>query len=264
MNYDNYSALHIDIEQRILTVTFDRPDCKNAVNPETHDELSRIFYDIDRDPDVDVVVLTGRNNAFSAGGDLDWLLSLQGDCAATARAIANDRKIQNALLDLEKPVIAKVRGPAIGVGCTIALFCDFIYATPDARFADPHVSVGLVAGDGGAVIWPQLVGLARAKRYLLTGDAIDGATAEQYGLITQAVDDDALDATVQAMAERLAGGAPLAIRWTKSSINAGLKVLANAIIDRAAAYENVTMLSEDHGAALRAFKNRETPRFQGR
>tara|TARA_R110000850_G_scaffold62227_1_gene141817 strand:- start:581 stop:1378 length:798 start_codon:yes stop_codon:yes gene_type:complete len=265
MNYlDNYKALKISQENRILTITLDRPEAKNAVNPAVHEELSRIFSDIDRDPGTDVVILTGANNAFCAGGDLEWLMDINGDPVATANSILNDRKIQNSLLDLEKPIIAKVTGPAVGVGCTLALFCDFIYATPDAKFADPHVSVGLVAGDGGAVIWPQLIGYARAKRYLLTGDFIDGATAAEYGLITEAVPKEELDATVDAMARRMAEGAPYAIRWTKSSINAGLKLLANAIIDRSGAYENLTMLTEDHKTALLAFKNREKPVFKGR
>lgn len=265
MNYqDNYKALKISQENRILTITLDRPEAKNAVNPAVHEELSRIFSDIDRDPGTDVVILTGANNAFCAGGDLEWLMDINGDPVATANSILNDRKIQNSLLDLEKPIIAKVTGPAVGVGCTLALFCDFIYATPDAKFADPHVSVGLVAGDGGAVIWPQLIGYARAKRYLLTGDFIDGATAAEYGLITEAVPKEELDATVDAMAKRMAEGAPYAIRWTKSSINAGLKLLANAIIDRSGAYENLTMLTEDHKTALLAFKNREKPVFKGR
>ena len=265
MNYkDNYKALKISREGTILTITLDRPEARNAVNPEIHEELSRIFSDIDRDADTNVVILTGANGAFCAGGDLDWLLDINGDVVATANSILNDRKIQNSLLDLEKPIIAKVTGPAVGVGCTLALFCDFIYASPEAKFADPHVAVGLVAGDGGAVIWPQLIGYARAKRYLLTGDFIDGATAAQYGLITEAVATEELDSTVQAMAQRLADGAPHAIRWTKSSINAGLKLLANAIIDRAGAYENITMLTEDHKTALLAFKNRSKPVFKGR
>lgn len=264
MHYDHYRGLKISRENRILTITMDRPEAKNAVNSLVHGEFSQLFYDIDRDAETDVVVITGANNVFSAGGDLDWLLDIHGDPAATAEAIVNDRKIQNSLLDLEKPIIAKVRGPAIGLGCTLALFCDFIYATPDAKFADPHVSVGLVAGDGGAVIWPQLIGYARAKRYLLTGDVITGETAERYGLITETVADDKLDATVQAMAERLAGGAQFAIKWTKSSVNAGLKQIANAIIDRAAAFENMTMMTEDHKIALQAFKNREKPVFKHR
>lgn len=264
MNYEDYQALKINRENRILTITIDRPEARNAVNPAVHDEFSRVFSDITRDPETDVVILTGTGNAFCAGGDLDWLLELHGDPVATAASIGKDRTIQNTLLDMEKPIIAKVRGPAVGLGCSLALFCDFIYAAPDAKFADPHVSVGLVAGDGGAVIWPQLIGYVRAKRFLLTGDFIDSAKAEEYGLITAVVADEELDATVQAMAERLASGATHAIRWTKSSINAGLKLLANAIIDRSAAYENITMLMEDHRIALEAFKKREKPVFKGR
>jgi enoyl-CoA hydratase len=264
MNFDHYKTLKLSRENRILTITIDRPEARNALNPELHDEFSRIFYDIDRDPETDVIILTGTNGAFCAGGDLDWLIGLQGDPIATTHSIMNDRKIQNSLLDLEKPIIAKVNGPAIGVGCTLALFCDFIYATPSTKFADPHVSVGLVAGDGGAVIWPQLIGYARAKRYLLTGDFINGEQAANYGLITEAVAEEVLDKTVQVMAERLSNGATHAIRWTKASINAGLKVMANAIIDRAAAYENLTMLMDDHKIALQAFKNKEKPVFTGK
>lgn len=264
MDYSSYKGLNIEKEGRVLTVTIDRPEVRNAVNPLLHDEFSRIFADIARDTDVGVVVLTGAGQAFSAGGDIGWLAALQADPAATAAAIENDRRIQNNLLDLEVPVIARVVGPAVGLGCSLALFCDFIYATPDARFADPHVAVGLVAGDGGAVIWPQLIGYARAKRYLLTGDPISGAEAAAIGLITEAVSIEEMDAKVRAMADRLAAGATHAIKWTKASINAGLKVTANAIIDRAAAYENLTMLMEDHRIAVEAFQNRSTPQFTGR
>lgn len=229
-----------------------------------HDELSRIFQDIDRDADVKVVVMTGAGAAFSAGGDLDWLTALQGDPVATAASIANDRRIQNALLDMEKPIIARVVGPAVGLGCSLALFCDFVYATPDARFADPHVLVGLVAGDGGAVIWPQLIGYARAKRYLLTGDPIFGRDAADIGLITAAVPVEEIDQVVATMAARLASGPTFALKWTKAAINAGLKVTAAAVIDRAAAFENLTMLMQDHGIALEAMKTRAKPAFIGR
>lgn len=264
MDYDRYEALQITRADRILTVAVNRPEAKNAVNPQVHEEFAQVFFDIDRDADTDVVILTGNGGAFCAGGDLNWLQSLHGDPLATAHAIRNDRKIQNSLLDLEKPIIAKVNGPAVGLGCSLALFCDFIYATPESRFADPHVAVGLVAGDGGAVIWPQLIGYARAKRYLLTGDPINGAEAAAIGLITAAVAADQLDDTVATMAARLRQGATHSIKWTKASINAGLKVTANAIIDRAAAYENVSMLLQDHGIALEAIRQRQKPVFTGR
>jgi enoyl-CoA hydratase len=264
MDYIDYSALQFSREGRILTVTINRPEVMNAINATLHHELSRVFSDIDRDDDTDVVILTGAGEAFCAGGDLDWLLEMHGDVARTAAGIRNDRRIQNSMLDLEKPIIAKVRGPAIGLGCSLALFCDFVYATPESVLADPHVSVGLVAGDGGAVLWPQLIGYMRAKRYLLTGDRITAVDAERMGLITQVVAAEDIDQAVQALAGKLARGARHSIQWTKSSINAGLKLIANAIIDRAAAYENVSQLLQDHRIALEAFKQREKPRFEGR
>jgi enoyl-CoA hydratase len=248
---------------RVVTVTLNRPEIRNAIDAGLHAELGRIFVDLDRDDDCDVAVLTGAGGYFCGGGDLNWVLSLHGDPAKSSAAIRTDRRIQNAMLDLEKPIIAKVRGPAIGLGCSLALFCDFVYATPQATFADPHVSVGLVAGDGGAVIWPQLIGYARARRYLLTGDPIRGAEAAQIGLITEAVEDEDLDREVAELAARLRTGATYAIKWTKSSINAGLKVTANAIIDRAGALENMSQMTNDNRIGLQAFLSKEQPKFTG-
>ncbi|MEI8299517.1 MAG: enoyl-CoA hydratase/isomerase family protein [Pseudomonadota bacterium] len=264
MNYQDYSALKFTRNGRILTVTINRPEVKNAINATLHEEFSRVFSDIDRDDETDIVILTGAGKAFCAGGDLDWLLSIHGDIARTAAGIRNDRRIQNSILDLEKPIIAKLRGPAIGLGCSLALFCDFVYAAPDVVLADPHVCVGLVAGDGGAILWPQLIGYMRAKSYLLTGDRITSTDAAQMGLITKVLPESELDDAVEALAARLAAGSTHSIKWTKASINAGLKVIANAVIDRAAAYENISQLQQDHRIALEAFQKREAPKFVGR
>lgn len=264
LDYDGYRGLQIERSGRILTVTLNRPQALNAIDATLHEELSRIFSDIDRDEETDVVVLTGAEGAFCAGGDLKWMVDLHGDPAAFAEVIRNDRRIQTSLLDLEKPIIARVPGPAIGLGASLALFCDFVYATPRARFADPHVSVGLVAGDGGALIWPQLIGYARARRYLLTGDAIRGQEAAEMGLITAVVEPDELDATVDAMAQRMLTGATHAIRLTKSSINSGLKQLATSVIDKAAGFEFMSQAMQDHRIALEAFAAKEEPKFIGR
>ena len=264
MDYKRYEALRVERDGRILRVTIHRPEARNAIDAQLHAEFATIFADVGGDSDVDVVVLTGSGGAFCAGGDLKWLLDMQGDPSRAAEVIRADRQIQNSMLDLEKPVIARVVGPAIGLGCSLALFCDFIYATPNARLADPHVSVGLVAGDGGALIWPQLIGYARAKRYLLTGDPITGQEAADMGLITEAVPEDQIDEVVEAMAKRLVAGATQAIRWTKASVNAGLKQLANAVLDRAAAFEAMSMMTDDHRIGLEAFLKREEARFTGR
>jgi len=262
INYKKYKALKIKRSDRILTITINRPDDMNAVNEQLHSEFATIFLDAEYDDEIDIIILTGAGKSFCAGGDLKWLLGVHGDPVKTAYHINHDRKIQNAMLDMEKPIIAKVNGPAIGLGCSLALFCDFIYATPRSKFADPHVSVGLVAGDGGCVIWPQLIGYARAKKYLLTGEHILANDALSMGLITEVIEENQIDKEVDKLAKNLRDGAKYSIRWTKTSINAGLKIMANSIIDRAAAFENVTQLMEDHKIALKAFANKKQPKFK--
>jgi len=263
MDYASYRNLDVSKQDGIVTVTLNRPEIRNAIDEGLHEEIGRIFLDLDTDDDCDVVILTGAGGYFCGGGDLNWVLSMHGDVVRTAAAIRRDRRIQNSMLDLEKPIIAKVRGPAIGLGCSLALFCDFVYATPEATFADPHVSVGLVAGDGGAVIWPQLIGYARARRYLLTGDAIKGGRAAEIGLITDAIPDEELDQVVAELATRLRHGASYSIKWTKASINAGLKVTANAIIDRAGAFENLTQMTNDNRLGMEAVLKKQKATFTG-
>jgi enoyl-CoA hydratase len=252
VDYQRYRELEVTREAGVVTVTLNRPEVRNAIGGELHDELGTIFTDLDQDHECDVAVLTGAGDCFSAGGDLNWIHGLCGNPV-----------VSSAAGRVKKPIIAKVRGPAIGLGCSLALFCDFVYATPDAAFADPHVSVGLVAGDGGALIWPQLIGYARARRYLLTGDAIRGSEAAEIGLITDAVPSEELDDVVATMATRLAGGATQAIKFTKSSINAGLKLMANSVLDRAAALETVTQMMNDNRSAIEAFLAKDKPRFTG-
>ena len=256
VDFDRYEAIELTRDGAVLTVSFDRPEHLNAINASVHRELESLFVDIERDDDIKLAVLTGKGRAFSAGGDLDWLLELNADPAASARAIVGDRRIQNALLGMETPIIAKVNGPAVGLGCSIALFCDLVISTPDAIFSDPHVSVGLVAGDGGALLWPQLIGFARARRYLLTGDAITGTEAAAMGLITDTADAADLDAVVDAWGQRLLAQPEHALRWTKVSINAGLKVIANAVLDSSAGFENVTQIMPAHREKLEAMQRR--------
>ena len=262
-DYSRYTTLQVERDGRIVTVTMNRPHVKNALNHEMHEEFSTIFSDLDRDDDCDVIVLTGAEDAFSAGGDMNWIREQWNNLPMNAAANRTNRRIQQTLLDLEKPIIAKVRGPAIGLGCTLCVFCDFVYATPESVFCDPHVRVGLVAGDGGAIMWPQLIGYARARRYLLTGDSLTGADAAEIGLITEAVPEDRLDDVVDAMARRLASGATYAIRYTKAAINVGLKVTANAVIGTAVHSENICQFSNDNRIALDAMIGKEKPTFTG-
>jgi enoyl-CoA hydratase len=182
------------------------------------------------------------------------------DPALWERCRVEAKKIVFGLLDCEKPVIAKLNGQAIGLGATLAHFCDVIFAAKGARIADPHVLAGMV-GDGGAVIWPQLIGYARAKEYLMTGDSILAEDAERMGLLNHAVDAADLDVTVDAFAARLASGAVQAIRYTKTSVNIGLRQLAHSILDASLAYEALTNFSTHHQEAMSAFLEKRKPNF---
>jgi len=260
--YTRFEQLVVSIDSGgIATVTMSRAEKKNAIGVKMHAELALIFRELHRDPAVRVVVLTGSGSAFSAGGDLEWMQEMIDDPSIFENTIREAKEIIFSMLDCEKPLIAKVNGHAIGLGATLALFCDVIFATTKARIGDPHVGAGLVAADGGSVIWPQLVGYARAKEFLMTGDPLSAEEAARIGLINHAVAPELLDQTVDAFARRLASGAQKAIRWTKLSVNIGLKQLATAILDSALAYEALTNLSADHREAVRAFREGRPPVF---
>jgi enoyl-CoA hydratase len=168
------------------------------------------------------------------------------------------------LLDVEVPIVAAVNGPAMGLGASIALLCDVIFMADTAVIGDPHVRVGIVAGDGGAAIWPLAVGPARAKQYLLTGDPLTAAEAERIGLVNRVVPAADLDREAMAFAARLAAGAPLAVRYTKLAVNKLVKDALNVAFDTSTALELVTFQSEDHVEALAALREKRKPTFKGR
>jgi enoyl-CoA hydratase len=262
--YEGYETLKIRRQSGIVTVAFNRPEVKNATNSRMHQELIRVWPDIAADPAVNVVILTGEGDTFSAGGDVNALQAALDNQARWIEAMTEARQILMALIDFDRPVIARVNGHAIGLGATLALFCDIIIAKDTAKIADPHVKVGLVAGDGGAVIWPALIGYAKAKRYLLTGDAISGAEAERIGLVTESCPADQLDARVEAIAQQLATGAGMAIRLTKRSVNMDLRQRLDALIEAHLGYETQSHLSADHREAIEAFLGKRNPTFTGR
>ncbi len=262
--YDDFETLKITRDGRILTVSFNRPEVRNATNPQMHRELARIFPLIGTDPDTHVVILTGEGDCFSAGGDLNTLRASLDDQARWIASVAEARAILVGLIDLDRPVVARINGHAVGLGATLALCCDIVVARDTAKIADPHVGVGLVAGDGGAVLWPALIGHARAKRYLLTGDPISGAEAARIGLITESAPAEELDDKVAAYAGKLANGAAVAIRLTKKAINMDLRQRMDAMIEAHLGYETMSHLSEDHREAVNAFLEKRTPAFTGR
>ena len=263
MDQSDYRTILIDHNNRVLTLTLNRPEHLNAVNGMMHEELSRVFSDAARDPDSDIIVLSGAGRAFCAGGDIDWMQDAIDDPRSFERTAVEGKQIIFSLLDCEKPIVAKVNGHAVGLGATLALFCDIIFAANDAKFSDPHIRVGLVAGDGGAVIWPQLIGYARAKEYLMTGNSLVGTEAMKIGLINHAVTGDQLEEKTAEFVSRLGASPRQAVRWTKTTVNIGLKQLAHAVMDVGLSYEMMSNITEDHQEAVNSFREKRKPNFVG-
>ncbi len=252
----DFETLLLTRAGRRLTITLNRPEVLNAFGGPMHSEIIEALAFAGTDPDSDVIVLTGAGRAFSAGGDIGGMQHFIANPDEFTREIADAKRLVFTLLDIEKPVVARINGPAVGLGATIALFCDVTFAADTARIGDPHVAIGLVAGDGGAVIWPQLVGFNRAKEFLLTGEMLTAERAAAIGLINHAVPEAELDARVDAFCERLLSGATQAIRWTKATVNLELKRIAHALMDPGLAYEALSQRSEEHRQRVEAFARR--------
>ena len=259
-----YGSLRLERLGDVLRVTIANPRNQlNTVDAEVHAELARLFRELRREDEARAVVLTGSGRAFSAGGDFDWFGQIKG-AGAIDHVRRDGKQIIWDLLDVEVPIVAAVNGPAVGLGASIALLCDVIFMADTATISDPHVKVGIVAGDGGAPIWTLALGPARAKRYLLTGDPVTAAEAERLGLVNAVVPAERLQEEALGFARRLAGGAPLAIRHTKLAVNKLVKDALNTAFDYSTAAEMLTLASEDHQEAVRAIREKREPEFRGR
>ena len=261
--YDGYSSIRFERLGNVLKVTLANPRNElNAVDGQMHDELRRLFEELKTESDARAVLLTGAGRAFSAGGDFNWMTTIGSDGLYELRR--EGKQIVWNLLDVELPIVAAVNGPAIGLGATLALLCDVIFMAESATLADPHVRVGIVAGDGGAVVWPLVLGPALAKRYLMTGDTVGAADAERLGLAAAAVPAGELEERALAFARKLAEGAPLAVRYTKLAVNQLVKQALATAFDYSTALELVTFVSADHQEALKAIREKRKPSFEGR
>lgn len=250
-----YELITFEEDGGVLIVKFSRDAHLNAIDARLHTEMSWLFRDVAEHSGCRVVVITGRGKAFCAGGDINWFSDMkEGDLD---RLFVEARRIIVDMLEVPQPIITAVNGPAIGLGATLALFGDIIYMARSGVIADTHVLAGIAAGDGGAAIWPWLVGMARAKEFLFTGKKIDAVLAREIGLVNHVTDDDQLMPEALAMARQLAGGAQMAIRATKAALNKMLRETVNLNLDTSLAMEKECFFSEEHRNCIASFLKRD-------
>ncbi len=263
LDAENYQTILIERDGPVAIATLNRPDRLNAVGGGMHPELERLPRDVDGDPDVRALVITGAGRAFSSGGDFGGGPGADRPQQLSS-AFYGARQLVNNWLDCEKPVISAVNGYAMGLGATIALLADVVFAGKSAIFADTHVNMGIGAGDGGQLLWPLLIGFSRAKYYMMTGDRLTGEEAERLGLVQFLTEDDELMPQALELAHRLANGPTYAISASKVGINQYLKMLANVIMPAGLGMEELSMTKDDHREAVQAFQEKRDPKFTGR
>lgn len=259
--YAPFESLKFDYPaERVLRIRLDNPGKLNAVSARMHKDLAEVWRAVDTDPDVSAVILTGAGDAFSAGGDFEVLEDLCRSQETRLTVWKEARDIVYNVINCSRPIISAIRGPAVGAGLAAALVADISVVSKTARFIDGHTRLGVAAGDHSAIVWPLLVGMAKAKYYLLTCEALGGEEAERIGLVSLCVEDDALDQTALDVATKLARGAPSAIRLTKYALNNWLR-LAGPSFDASLALEFMGFTGDEVREGIDSLREKRKPDF---
>lgn len=261
--YARYAESHlkVEIKDRVAVITLSRPDVHNAINYPMHLALENIFREIGIDPDVGAILITGEGKSFCAGGDVK---GFGNPDPRPIDQLRGTRYLVQEMVNCEAPIISAVNGTAAGLGATIALLSDVIYMADTAKIGDTHVRMGLVCGDGGAVIWPLLIGPHRAKELMMAAKLVNGVDAAKMGLVNHCVPHAEVVDQAMAYAKEVAHLPIAAVRWTKMAINQALKQQINLALDFGVAAEHLCVGTEDMKEAVSAFAERRSPKFTGR
>lgn len=262
---DRYAAYHklkFDYPApRVLRITFNRPETFNSVDAETHTQITDVWRDIDRDPDINSVIVTGAGKAFSAGGDFDMIENMTGNMDAIMRTWKEAKDLVYNIINCNRPIISAINGPAAGAGLVVGILADISIAGKSAKIVDGHPRLGVAAGDVAAIIWPLLCGMAKSKYYLLTCKAVSGEEADRIGLVSMCVEDEELQETALTIATDLANGSQASIRWTKYTLNNWLRQ-AGPIFDASTAFEMLGFMSEDVKEGVASHREKRAPNFR--
>lgn len=261
-------TITVEREGHVVRVVIDNPQsAMNAVDETLHRELAEVLRFLATGEDellfgARAIILTGNGPAFSAGGDMSWFPQLRSPDRLN-RLRREGKQIIWDQLDIEQPIVCALNGPAVGLGASIALMCDIIVMSEDATLIDPHVKVGLVAGDGGAAIWPLLVGPLAAKRHLMLGQPLGAAEALRLGVAAEVCARGDVAETAQRWADDISAQPPLAVQGTKISVNQQIKQALLSSFDVSTALEMTCFHTDDHAEAVAAFVQKRRPEYRG-
>ncbi|HVW40009.1 MAG TPA: enoyl-CoA hydratase/isomerase family protein [Amycolatopsis sp.] len=255
---EDKTVLTVESDGPVRIVTLNRPEQLNAFTDDLHDALTSVWQELSRDWEAGAVVLTGAGRAFSAGGNVPGFLDSAADSDVRRSGMREAGRLVDEMLRFHLPVVAAVNGPAVGLGASVAVMCDVVFIAEHAYLADPHVAMGLVAGDGGTVTWPSMMSVLSAKEYLLTGDRIPAAEAQRLGLANRVVTADELMPKALAFAHRLAELPQQAVQDTKRAINLHLRAAAERVLPYALAAEELSFASDDVARIARRFAEKKT------
>lgn len=262
-----YDAFLVEREDRLVTLTLNRPAALNAMTRQAHSQLEEFWHDVADDASVGAIIITGAGRAFCAGADMKSAAAQTGAFERerqAGRSFVHAKRLIADMLEVEQPIIGAINGDAVGLGASIAFACDIIVAADQARFADTHIkNMGIVAGDGGTVMWPLMMGIHKAKEHLLRGTFLVASDAAAQGIINYAVPVADVLPKAREIALELANGPQWAIRWTKTAINKILRERLNLTMDTALATEWLTLMTDDHREAVDAYVQKRKPRYSG-
>ena len=258
---------HLTIEgptDGILTIVMGHPggDYKlSSANAGMHYELAEIWRVLDRDPEVNCAIIKGRGKGFSAGGDFELVKEMSNDFEVRSRVWREAKDLVYNIINCNTPIVSAMHGPAVGAGLVAGLLADISIASKTAKIVDGHTRGGVAAGDHAAMVWPLLIGLAKAKYYLMLCEPVSGEEAERMGLISVCVEEDELEAKAQEVAEKLCRASHTAVRWTKYSLNNWLR-MAGPTFDASLALEFMGFSGPDVHEGVASHLERRKPEFQ--
>jgi 2-(1,2-epoxy-1,2-dihydrophenyl)acetyl-CoA isomerase len=258
----DYETILFERNDAIARITFNRPDRLNSFTAQMHGELREALGNLG---DARVVVVTGTGRGFCAGQDLNDRAVAPGEAVDLGETVQQSwNPLIRTLTSLPQPVIARVNGVAAGAGANIALACDLVVAAKSAKFIQSFSAIGLIPDSGGTWVLPRLVGQARALGLALTGDALSAENAAEWGMIWKAVEDDALDAEVDAIASKLASLPPLGLAAIKEMIRSSWRYSLDEELERQTGAMRRLGFTQDYREGVAAFLEKRTPTFTGR